>query len=247
LIGAVPGWDGFFFIEEIVISMNEYDNALMNFLIPMVNEKRLALIENILSLRTRYITVLLEDIYQPHNASAVLRSCDCFGIQDVHVVEKRNTFELNPDVELGAAQWLNITKYNNQENPTTAAINSLKNDGYRIVASTPHTNETLLEDFDLSKGKVVIMMGTEMHGLSNKAMEMADEYLKIPMLGFTESFNISVSTAIILHHLNHKLRKANFSYLLDDNEKKAVRYQWIKNSVNQIHLIEKEFKKRHEH
>ncbi|MCF8226343.1 MAG: RNA methyltransferase [Bacteroidales bacterium] len=224
--------------------LDTYEEALMDFLLPMVNENRLALIEQVLSNRTRYVTVMLEDIYQPQNASAVLRTCDCFGIQDVHVVENRNSFNLNPEVELGAAQWLSVNKYSNKTNNTPAAIGRLREMGYRIVATTPHNEHLKLENFDLSKGKAAIMLGTEMQGLSENAMDMADEYLKIPMVGFTESFNISVSAAIILHHLNFNLRKSDIDWRLEDTEIKNIRLQWIRNSVKNINIIEKEFKKK---
>lgn len=224
--------------------MTKYDNALLEFLLPMVNENRLSLIERVLSKRTRYMTVVLEDIFQPQNASAVLRTCDCFGIQDVHVIENRNTFELNPEVELGAAQWLTINKYNDSPENTRNAIQSLQSKGYRIVATTPHTNDVQLEDFDITKGKVALLLGTEMHGLSETAMNLADSYLKIPMVGFTESFNISVSAAIIIHYLNYKLRKSDVQYELFPDEKEQIRLQWVKNSVNNIYNIEKGFLKR---
>jgi tRNA (guanosine-2'-O-)-methyltransferase len=225
--------------------MNEYDLAFLEFIRPMVNENRLELIESVLSRRTRYITPVLEDIYQPHNASAVLRTCDCLGIQDVHIIENRNIYELNPEVELGAAQWLSIYKYNSDENNTGEAINSLKEKGYRIIATSPHANDTSIEDFNVEKGKAAFLFGTEMQGLSGQAMDLADEFVKIPMLGFTESFNISVSAALILSHVNRKLRKSKQDHSIESSEKEDIRYQWIRNSVNNIHTIEKGFKLRY--
>lgn len=222
--------------------MTDFEIALTNFLTPMVNENRLMLIDKILDLRTRYVTLVLEDIYQPHNASAVLRTCDCFGIQDVHIIENRNRYELNPEVELGAAQWLSLNRYNKQRNNTKEAIGSLKKSGYRIVAATPHKEDADVQDFDLSAGKVAIMLGTEMQGLSQEAQELADEFVKIPMMGFTESFNISVSAAIILYELNYRLRNSDLPWKLHAEEREMIRLQWIKNSVNNIDRIEKGFK-----
>jgi len=225
--------------------MTEYDKAFRDFLLPMVNENRLALIDRILENRTRYVTVLLEDIYQSHNASAVLRTCDCFGIQDVHIVENRNTYELNPDVELGAAQWLTLHKYNKSRNNTERSILSLKEKGYRVVAATPHTDDVQVADLELDTGRVAIMLGTEMKGLSERALSMADEYVKIPMTGFTESFNISVSAAIILYELNTRLRRSDIDWSLQPSENEEVKYQWIRNSVNHITRIERGFKKKY--
>ena len=226
--------------------MNEYEKTLEAFLAPMVNENRLKLIEDILAQRTRYITVVLEDIYQSQNASAVLRTCDCFGIQDVHIVENRNEYRLNPEVELGAAQWLTLYRYNRKKNNTAEAIGNLKKDGYRIVAATPHRDDTSLKDFDLSKGRVALMFGTERQGLSEEALALADEFVRIPMLGFTESFNISVSAAIILYELNAGLRNPDLPWQLDPEESGLIRLMWIRNSINNIRRIERGFKKRFE-
>jgi tRNA (guanosine-2'-O-)-methyltransferase len=225
--------------------MTDYEIALTNFLTPMVNENRLRLIDKTLDLRTRYVTLVLEDIYQPHNASAVLRTCDCFGIQDVHIIENRNRYELNPEVELGAAQWLSLHRYNKHKNNTKEAIGSLKKAGYRIVAATPHKEDADVRDFNLAAGKVAIMLGTEMQGLSKEALGLADEFVKIPMMGFTESFNVSVSAAIILYELNVRLRNSDLPWRLQEEEREIVQLQWIKNSVNKIDRIEKGFKKQY--
>ena len=153
--------------------MDPSDKALSAFLEKMVNENRLELLDKIMQDRTRYVTVVLEDLFQPHNASAVLRTCDCFGIQDIHIVENRNEYTLNPEVELGSAQWLNMHRYNNTENNTLSAIEGLKKNGYRIVATTPHTDDVDLPDFRLEEGPVALLFGTEMRGLSDQALEMA--------------------------------------------------------------------------
>src|SRR4030042_2486900 len=166
---------------------------LIKYLEQFVTERRLQLINRVLSQRTRYITVVLEDIYQSHNASAVLRSCDCFGIQDVHIIENRNTYQLNPDVALGSNKWLTLYKYTREQNNTATALTKLKKTGYRIVATTPHANGCPLQEFDLHKGKTALVFGTELEGLTGNATTMADEFLTIPMAGFTESLNISVT------------------------------------------------------
>ena len=122
-------------------------------LIPFVTEKRHKKFIEIIQNRTRYITVVLEDIYQPHNASAVLRSCDLFGVQDVHIIENKNKYTLNPDVAAGSSKWLTLKRYNKKKDNTLEAINSLKNQGYRIIATTPHKNDVELQKFNISKGK----------------------------------------------------------------------------------------------
>jgi tRNA (guanosine-2'-O-)-methyltransferase len=224
--------------------MKEMEEELIKYLSEHVTEKRNVLFDRVIEDRTRYITVLLEDIYQPHNASAVLRSCDCFGIQDVHIVENRNKYTVNPDVALGASKWLNMYKYNEYENNTREAIRKLKQEGYRIVATTPHTNDVELYDFDVTKGKAVMVFGTELTGISDIVKEEADEFVRIPMYGFTESFNISVSAALVLQHLAHQIRSLNVNWQLSEAEKRAFKLQWLRATVKSAPLIEKEFMRR---
>ncbi|OFX59184.1 MAG: RNA methyltransferase, partial [Bacteroidetes bacterium GWA2_30_7] len=177
-------------------------SSLFEFLAGFVTDRRKKIICDNIKERTRYITVVLEDIFQPQNASAVLRTCDCFGIQDVHIIENQNKYNINPDVVLGATQWLTIKNYNKNENNTLEALNNLKKNNYRIIATTLSENNVSLNDFQLNKGKIALFFGTELTGLSSEVINNADEFLKIPMYGFTESFNISVSAGIILHDLS---------------------------------------------
>lgn len=217
------------------------NSELIDHLQQFVTPERFDLFNRILKERTRYITVVLEDIYQSQNASAVLRTADCFGIQDVHVIENKNQYQINPDVTLGASKWLNLMKYNKHQHNTIDAINSLKKQGYRIVATTPHKSDVNLENFDLLKGKTAFFFGTELNGLSDIMIENADEYLKIPMYGFTESFNISVSAAIILHHLTTKLRTSEINWQLDENEGEEILLDWLKKTIKSSSLLIDDF------
>jgi tRNA (guanosine-2'-O-)-methyltransferase len=185
----------------------------------------------VLSNRTRYATVVLEDIYQPHNASACLRNCDLFGIQDVHIIENENEYNINPDVAVGAFKWLNITKYNQEKNNTKLAIDNLRKQGYRIIATTPHKNDVELRDFDISKGKFALVFGSEMPGITETVHNYADEFLRINMFGFTESFNISVSVAITLFELTHKLRNSCLEWKLPQDEHDKILLDWLKNNT----------------
>jgi tRNA (guanosine-2'-O-)-methyltransferase len=215
---------------------------LLNHLMEFVSENKKQLFEKIILQRTKHITVVLEDIFQPHNASAVLRTCDCFGIQDVHIIENKHKYEVNPDVALGSSKWLNLYKYNSDENNTIDTFNSLRRKGYRIVATTPHENDFLLEDLNLDS-KIALVFGTELEGLSDTVIQNADEFVQIPMYGFTESFNISVSAAIILHYLTEKLKKSNIKWELSKNEKTDIKLNWVRNVVKRSELLEKKFLK----
>jgi tRNA (guanosine-2'-O-)-methyltransferase len=219
---------------------------LTEYLESFVTESRLNLFEKVLTYRTNYITVVLEDIYQSQNASAVLRTCDCFGIQNVHVIENRNAFDVNKEVALGSSKWLAINKYNEGDNNSLQAIRSLKDKGYRIVATTPHKNDRYLQDFDLFMGKTALVFGSELPGISDIVLNEADEFLKIPMYGFTESYNISVSAAIVLHHLSEKLRqKPKEFWQLTPKERNEVKLEWLRNTIKRSELLAKEFREKY--
>jgi len=202
---------------------------------------RIAKFLSVLESRTRYLTVVLEDIYQPQNASAVLRSADALGIQDVHIIENNHQYTINPMVEKGASAWLNLHSYNEKENNTKEAIKKLKADGYRIVATTPHTDDINLDDIDLSKGKVAVVFGTEVTGISDYIKSEADEFLKIPMYGFSESFNISVSAAIVMHHIRWKLEQSEIDWALSKDESDTILLSWLRNSIKASDDIIKRF------
>lgn len=177
-------------------------------------------------LRTRHIAVVLENIYQSHNASAVLRSCDCFGVQDVHVVEDRNPFNPAGDVAVGSSKWVDYYKHTDIE----AAYAHLRSKGYRIVATLPHEKDTMITELPIDQ-PTALVFGTELTGLSAKAVELADAYVKIPMYGFTESFNISVCAALSLFYLTEKMRASNIKWQLSDEEQITLKLFWSMQAI----------------
>jgi tRNA (guanosine-2'-O-)-methyltransferase len=217
--------------------------ALIDHFLKCITDERKALFEELIQKRTTYLTVVLENIYQPLNASAVLRSCDCFGIQDVHVIENYNEFKPDREVAMGASNWLTVNRYDKNENNTLDCIQSLKNKGYRIVATSPHNSQTDLINFDLSKGKTALFFGTEVEGLSDVVLENADEHLHIPMYGFTESFNLSVSAAICLYEIRMKMEKENFKWQMTEDEKNQVLLNWLRYSIDRSEIVEEDFLK----
>jgi tRNA (guanosine-2'-O-)-methyltransferase len=213
---------------------------LLEHLLSFTTDNKIVLFNRVVEERTRHVTVVLEDIFQPHNASAVLRTCDCFGVQDVHIIENKNTYHVNPDVALGSFQWLSLMKYFGHKNNTVAAYKALKEKGYRIVATTPHKNDVMLDELPIDE-KMAFVFGTELKGLSQEAIDNADAYVKIPMYGFTESFNISVATSIVLHHVIEKLKKSGFEWHLTEDEKIDIKLNWAQNTVKRSDLIVKNF------
>ena len=220
---------------------------LITFLEQFMTPDRVQRMKEVVDLRTRFITVVLEDIYQPHNISAVLRSCDCFGIQDIHVMQGNNKYELNPDVSLGSAQWLNINLYEKEECSTGSLFSQLRKKGYRIIATTPNQSGAAYpRKLNLDK-PIALIMGSEVTGLSTEAIENADEKLEIPMFGFTESFNISVATALILQTLRNRLHLENVQWGLSGEEKTEILTSWYKSSIKESELLIKEFQKISDH
>lgn len=215
--------------------------AFLNYLSRFITENKLTRFDEVLQYRTRYITVVLEDIFQSHNASAVLRTCDCFGVQDVHIIENQNAYTVNPDVALGSSKWLNLFKYSDKEDNTPEALQKLRKAGYRIIATTLHSDQVKLQELDLGKGPIALVFGTEMRGISKTVLESADEFMKIPMYGFTESFNISVSVALSLFYLTEKLRSSEINWKLSENEILDIRLEWAKQVVKRSDLLESDF------
>jgi tRNA (guanosine-2'-O-)-methyltransferase len=192
-----------------------------------ITPERKSKIEKNAAERTRYVTVALEDIFQAHNTSAVLRSCDCFGVQDVHIIEQKHTYTLHESVAKGASQWLTIKRYNEKgANNTERCFAALREKGYRIAATTPHAKDMLIDELQLDK-KVALVFGTEQEGLSTYALEHADLFVKIPMYGFTESFNISVSAAICLYETVKRLRCSEYNWRLTEEERIDLQLEWL--------------------
>lgn len=223
--------------------MNQKE-ALYNYLVSCISDKRRDKIERYSQLRTRWITLALEDIYQSHNASAVLRSAECFGVQDIHVIENRNTYTVSSEVAMGSSKWVDLIRYRekNADN-TIACIHALKAKGYRIVATTPHKNDCLIDQLDVEKGPLALFFGTEIDGITDAVINEADEFVKIPMYGFTESFNISVSAAICLYTLTEKLRRSSVAWQISEEERLDLRLAWVRNSLQRPDLLEAEFLK----
>lgn len=221
----------------------EQKQALLDWLSEFITGNRREKMQEIVRHRTRHLTIVLEDIYQPHNASAVLRSCDCFGILDVHIIENKNRYEVNPDIALGSSKWLRMFRYNRTPDNTVECLQKLKAGGYRIVATSPHANDYSPETLPLHE-KTALVFGTEKEGLTEAALGMADDFVRIPMYGFTESLNISVSAALLLRSLTERLRASDIPWQLNEEEKLDTLLEWTRNSIKNAGLLEKKFLER---
>lgn len=217
-------------------------DPLIEFLSSHLTDRRRQRMQDVLQQRTHWITVVLEDIFQPHNASAVLRSCECFGVQTVHVVEDRNDYTISRDVALGASRWLDLERWRAAEQQSIDdCCDALQDQGYRLVAATPRPDAVPLQDFDITAGPVAVMFGTELDGLTAPALARATEAVHIPMHGFTESFNISVSAALILRDLSARLRASSIDWRLDHDEAQALLLRWQRRSLKRSDTLIKRF------
>lgn len=210
-----------------------HQRELTSYLSDFLTENRKDLIQRLVLERTRHLTVVVEDLYQAHNASACLRSCDCFGIQDFHVIEGRNRFDVARDIARGSTQWLTLHRHEateTQSNSTESCIERLRASGYQIVVTSPHDATCELETYDILK-PTALLFGNEKEGASPTAMQFASHIMRVPMYGFTESFNISVAVAVCLHHLVWRMRQSDLNWRLAPEEREALLHEWVKVST----------------
>ncbi len=194
-----------------------------------MTEERRETLERVLRMRTRYMTILTENTFHPQNASALVRHCEAFGVQDLHTVETRCKFNPNLNIVRGTDKWIELVRHES----TTEALRSLKAEGYRIVATTPHRESCTPETFDVTKGKFVLVFGTEHAGISEEVMQEADEFLRIPMCGMVESLNVSASAAILIYQLSERMRQQvpQAEWQLPDEAYLETLYRWSFSSV----------------
>ncbi len=195
-----------------------------------VTDERKERLLSVLDNRTRHITVVLEDLYQTQNISAVMRSCECYGIQDAYIVENRNTFEIHKDISMGADKWLTLHHYPHSEHNVKQCIDDLHARGYTVIATLPDEKRTTIMDLPVER-KTAFLFGTELTGLSEEAVRYADGAALIPMYGFTESFNISNSAAIILSHFSERLRHSEVDWKLTPDEREELYFSWLQKSI----------------
>lgn len=223
-------FQGFF---NFITEMN--DQEILAHLQEYLTPRRKALFEKVLAERTNHFTVVAQDVYQLHNTSAVVRSCDVFGIQNIHVIEEKIPRRIDKEIAMGAQKWVNINRYNSAKD----CLRTLRDQGYEIVATSPHNDSQLLEDFNISS-PAALFFGTEKDGLSEEIMQEADATIKIPMVGFTESLNISVSAAIILQSLTTKLKKSTIKWQFSDQERDQIKLDWTRKTIkNSDQIIER--------
>lgn len=210
----------------------------IDYLATFMTEERFSLFERTLAQRTDYMTILAENTFHPHNAAALMRHCEAFGVQRMHTIETRCVFDPSQNISRGSDRWLNLVRHSS----TAEALSALKAEGYRLVATTPHRESCTPETFDVTKGKFALIFGTEHAGISDEAMEAADEYLRIPMCGMVESLNVSASAAILIYQLTQRIRAQVADWQLTEEEQVRLLYDWTHLSVKDAtRILERKF------
>lgn len=215
---------------------------LISYLENIVTVERKQIFQDVLKKRTRHFTVILEDLFQKHNTSAITRSCEVFGIQDIHIIENKYKTYVSNQVGKGSQKWLTFHHYNELMHNTQDCIDAVKAQGYQIIATTPHENADFVMDFDVTK-KSAFVFGVEKEGVSDMMLEQADGHLKVPMYGFTESLNVSVAAAIVLQDVSTRVRKSDVEWELKPEETDKIYLNWLKKSIKSIDVIMERFQK----
>lgn len=195
--------------------------------------ERIQTLRRTLAMRTRYMTILTENTFHPQNASALVRHCEAFGVQDLHTVETMCRFDPSVNIVRGTDKWIDIIRHDSTEE----AIASLKASGYRIVATTPHRESCTPETFDVENGRFCLVFGTEHAGVSPQIISAADEFLRIPMCGMVESLNVSASAAILIYMLSQRMRLSDVAWRLSEAECSEVMFRWVMSSVRDARRI----------
>ncbi len=205
----------------------EWLQERIEYLAEFMTPERAKTLSDTISMRTRSMTILTENTFHSQNASALMRHCEAFGLQELHAVETLCPFTTHADIVRGTDKWVDIKRYKT----TSEALQHLKSEGYRVVATTPHREDHTPESFDVKAGKFVLVFGTEHAGISDEIIEAADEFIKIPMCGMVESLNVSASAAILIYMLSERLRQQTTGWELTDLEQSRLLYRWMKSSV----------------
>ena len=215
---------------------------LARYLATYVSRERTDRIEGVLANRTRHVTVVLEDLFHGQNGGAVLRSCECFGIQDVHIIAQRCSFRIAKSVAAGAAKWLTLRLFDaDHHEGVGACVGALHRAGYRLAATTARADAVPIDQLELGE-RVALCFGNEREGLSSELLDAADVAVTVPMGGFTESLNVSVAAALCLRTLTSSLRRsAREVWRLTPEECAELRLEWFIKSLKHRRALVKRF------
>ncbi len=194
---------------------------------PFVSEERLARMRDVLTRRTRNLVLVAEDLYDPHNMSAVVRTAEAHGVQELHVVEGRTRFAPHKKITLGAHSWMDIHRYGQPAD----CLAHLRDRGFQVVTGALTPESVPIHAIDFSRPTAMVF-GNEHEGLTSAFLDCADQVFQIPMYGFTQSLNISVSAAIATFFaVNERIRLLGQSGDLSDEDQAQILDEWLKRTV----------------
>ena len=221
-------------LDELCLGKEaEWFERRTEYLKGFVTEERAETIERTLDMRTRYMTVCMENTFHPQNASALVRTCEAFGIQDIYTIETLCRFNPNLHIVKGTDKWVDIRR----NGSTAEAIDTLQSRGYRIVATTPHRSDCAPEQFDVTAGPFALVFGTEHAGISDEVISRADSFIRIPMCGFVESLNVSASASVLLYNLSRRLRDSQAEWRLPRRERSETMFRWMMLSIKDSYKV----------
>lgn len=201
-------------------------------------------LEKVVGQRTQYVALGIENVNNPQNAAALLRTADAFGIQDVHIVESGVNYQVHPKITRGTHNWLTVTshKVDQATGGTQSVLDGLRANGYRIIATSVEPGSVPMEKLDVSS-PFVLFFGNEHNGLSKELLEAADEHMHLPMQGFTESLNVSVCCGIAMHHLISKIKSHSLPWQLTADAQTDLLAVWARKSVPMADIYLREMAK----
>ncbi len=201
--------------------------AKIEALLPRITEHRRDLLFKVVQNRTRHFCMVLEDLFDPHNISAVIRTAEVFGLEDVHVIEEVNPYKINKSILKGSIKWMDIYLYKKRK----ACLEHLRKKGYRIAVASTNTENSVL-DLDLSK-PTAFYLGSEFTGNHPDTLAAADAEFKLPQYGITESMNVSVAGGVLMCYLDHFMqKKGRGAYTLSPEERDALLLEWLGRHLN---------------
>jgi len=201
----------------------------------MITDDRQKRFKDVISHRFQDV-IVLENIHDPHNALAAIRNCDAFGIQTAHAVFETekifNPKELGKVTSSSANKWVDIVCWKK----SVDCYSSLREQGFKIIATIIDPKAKTLSEIDFNKQKNAIVFGNEGFGISETAKKTADELVYIPMNGFVDSINLSVSVGIALYELNRQREKSE-AFHLNQNEQDLLLKKWIDSEIKKKYRL----------
>lgn len=191
----------------------------------MMSPERILKFQDVAKNRVIGLTSLYDKVHDPHNIGACIRSAEGFGLTDVHCILPNN-FRSHRKITATSDRWVNVHTYTSQD----SFVQPYKNQGYKFFAALPHRDSKPFNEVIVPE-KCVLVFGAEKWGISPELESICDERITIPMVGFTESLNISTAHAILVQYFADSFRKRGFT--LSEEEQKNLVEKWIKREIEE--------------